>query len=97
MELLVSLGFINVWEDAEQDKNIFEEKVWVNKATNQVEKNLTDYRSGNNLRLAPPAQNYILALAAGTLLFSSEDDLQVLDFGGGLGTSYFELISLSLN
>jgi hypothetical protein len=82
MRILVSLGFINFWEgiynfwgDAEQDKNIFEEKIWINKATNQVQKNLKNYRSGNNLRLAPPTQDYILSLAAGMLLSSNKEDL----------------------
>ena len=100
IELLVSLGFINVWEgiyscweDARQDSNIFEEKIWINKLTNQVQKNITDYRSKNNSHLAPPAQDHILSLAAGVLFSPSEDNLQVLDFGGGLGTSYFRLIS----
>ena len=100
IELLVSLRFVNVWEgvyscweDAPQDDNVLESNISINKVTNQALKNLAAYSSGNNFPLASSTQDYILSLAGGMLLSSSEENLCILDFGGGMGTSYFPLIS----
>ena len=100
IKLLVSLQIANVWEgvyncwgDAPQDDNVLEEKIWTNRLTNQALRNILAYRSGKSFFLASSTQDYILSLAGGMLLSSSEDSLCILDFGGGMGTSYFPLIS----
>jgi putative methyltransferase (TIGR04325 family) len=100
IEILVSLRILNVWEgvyncweDAPQDSNILEDKIWVDKVTNQALKNISAFKSGKNFPLASSTQDYILSLAGGILLSYNKDNLCILDFGGGMGTSYFPLIS----
>ena len=100
IELLVSLRLVNVWEgvynsweDAPRDDNDFEDNIWINKVTNQAQKNIKACRSGNNFCLASSTQDHILSLVGGIVLSSSESNLCVLDFGGGMGTSFFPLIT----
>lgn len=100
IELLVSLRILNVWkgvyncwEDAPHDNNFFEDKIWINKITNQALRNILAYRAGKSLPHASSTQDYILSLVGGLILSSSEDNVCILDFGGGMGTSYFPLIS----
>ena len=100
IKLLVSLRLVNVWEgiynsweDAPRDDSHFEDNIWIKKVTDQAQKNLTAYNSGKNLCLASSTQDYILSLVGGMLLSSSENNLCVLDFGGGMGTSFFPLIA----
>ena len=97
---LVSLRFLNVWEgvygrweDAPQDHNVLESKIWVHRITEQAKKDLAVYHSEKRGSLASSTQDYILSLAAGVLTSSTEDDLRVIDFGGGMGASYLPLIS----
>ena len=100
IEILVSLRILNVWEgvykcweDAPQDNNVFEDKIWIDNITNQALRSISAYRTGKNLSLASSTQDYILSLVGGMILSSSEDNVCILDFGGGMGTSYFPLIS----
>ncbi len=100
IECLVSLRLLNVWEgmynsweEAPQDDNTHEGKIWINKVTNQAQEALAAYRSGKNVSLASSTQDYILSLAGGILLSLIEGNLCILDFGGGMGASYFPLIS----
>jgi len=100
IEILVSLRILNVWkgvyncwEDAPQDNNVFEDKIWVANVTNQALRNISAYKTGKSLSLASSTQDYILSLVGSMILSSSEDNVCILDFGGGLGTSYFPLIS----
>ena len=100
IKFLVSLRLVNVWEgiynsweDAPRDKNYFEDNIWIKKLIHQAQKNIKLYRSGENPCLASSTQDYILSLVGGMALSSNEKNLCVLDFGGGMGTSFFPLIS----
>ncbi len=104
IEFLVYLGVLKVWdgvysswEDAPQDDDVLEEKIWINKVSSQANNALAAYRSGENVSLASSTQDFILSLAGGVLLSSTEDDLRVVDFGGGMAASYFPLISSVLD
>lgn len=104
IEFLVFLGVLKVWdgvystwEDVPQDEGVLEEKIWVNKVTSQASNAIAAYRSGENLSLASSTQDYIVSLAGGILLSSTDDDFRILDFGGGMAASYFPLISSVLN
>ena len=100
IEFLVFLGVLKVWdgvystwEDAPQDEDVLEEKIWVNKVTSQANNAIAAYRSGENLSLASSTQDFIVSLAGVILLSSTDDDFRIIDFGGGMAASYFPLIS----
>ena len=97
---LVSLRLLNVWEGvyscwekAPQDDDVFEGKIWLSKVTSQAQEAIAAYRSDKNVPSASSTQDRILSLVGGTLLPSIKGNLCVLDFGGGIGASYFPLIS----
>jgi putative methyltransferase (TIGR04325 family) len=100
IEFLVFLGVLkvwdgvyNTWENAPQDEDVLEEKIWINKVTTQANNAIAAYRSGENLSLASSTQDFIVSLAGMILLSSTDDDFRILDFGGGMAASYFPLIS----
>ena len=101
IRFLVSLGLLNVWEgvyrsweEAPEDGNVHEGKIWVNKITDSAKKALADYRSREEtVSLTSLTKDYILSVASGMLLTSAERDLCIIDFGGGMGASYLPLIA----
>ena len=86
-------GVYSTWEDAPQDDDVLEEKIWINKVTSQANNAIAAYRSRENLTLASSTQDFIMSLVGGILLSSTDNDFQILDFGGGMAASYFPLIS----
>ena len=90
---------INIWErvysswEEAPDDDVHEGEVWINKVTDRAQEALAAYRSNETVSLAALTQDYILSVAGGMLLSSIKGDLCVLDFGGGMGASYFPLIS----
>tara|TARA_B100000315_G_scaffold132657_1_gene122152 strand:- start:7513 stop:8283 length:771 start_codon:yes stop_codon:yes gene_type:complete len=86
-------GVYNSWEEAPGDDDAHEGKVWINKVTDRAQKALVAYRSNETVSLAALTQDYVLSVAGGMLLSSIKGDLCILDFGGGMGASYFPLIS----
>lgn len=100
LKYLVPLGFLKIWqgvytswEDAPGDDDVFEGTIWVNKVTYRAKKDLKAYRHNKTLFSTALTQDYILPVAGGMLLPTIKENLCVLDFGGGMGTSYFPLIS----
>jgi putative methyltransferase (TIGR04325 family) len=100
IRFLISLGLLNVWEgiypsweEAPEDGNVHEGDIWVNKITDSAQKSLADYRSRETVSLASLTKDYILSVASGMLLPSAENDLCIIDFGGGMGASYLPLIA----
>lgn len=86
-------GIYSSWEDAPQDENVLEQKIWTDKVTSQASNALAAYHSGEIVSLASSTQDFIVSLAGSIFLSSKEDDLRILDFGGGMAVSYFPLIS----
>ena len=86
-------GVYNSWEEAPENKDVLEEKIWINKVNRQVDNAIAAYGSGECFFLASSTQDFFLSLAAGMLISSIKEDLRILDFGGGMGASYFPLIS----
>ena len=100
IRLLISLGLLNVWEgvypsweEAPEDDDVHEGEIWVKKQTDRAQKALADYRSSETISLASLTKDYILSVASGMLLPSIENDLCIIDFGGGIGVSYLPLIA----
>ena len=98
IQLLVSLriltfwkGVYNSWEEAPNDNDIFKGTIWVKQLEDHAKKDIAAYNLG---KIAPPPLilDYILPIVGGMLL-PSKKKLCVIDFGGGMGVSYFPLIS----
>ncbi|MEK9628824.1 MAG: methyltransferase, TIGR04325 family [Nitrospinota bacterium] len=100
IEYLVLSGALNVWdgiydswEEAPQDNDVLEGKIWINKVARQAQSALAAYHSGKVVSLASSTQDYVLSLVGGILLPTTKGDLRILDFGGGMAASYFPLVS----
>ena len=98
IQLLVSLrilsfweGVYNSWEEAPNDDDIFKGTIWVGQVEDRAKKDIAAY---NRCKIVPPPLilDYILPVVGGMLL-PSKKKLCVIDFGGGMGASYFPLIS----
>ena len=86
-------GVYSSWEEAPGDDDAFEDKVWLGKLTKRAQNALAEFHSSSTVSPAARIRDYILPVAAGMLRSSIEGDLRVLDFGGGMGASFFPLIS----
>jgi putative methyltransferase (TIGR04325 family) len=86
-------GVYNCWDEAPGDNDAFDDKVWLGKVTQRAQDAIADIRSSATISPATRIRDYILPVAASMLLSSIEDDLRILDFGGGMAASYFPLIS----
>ena len=80
-------GIYSSWEDAPQDENVLEQKIWINKVARQANKALVAYRSGENVSLASSTKDNNVSLAGGILLSLAKEDLRIIDFGGGIAVN----------
>lgn len=86
-------GVYSSFEDAGGDLEAFNTKIWLNKQIDNILKREASLNSRNSVPIPDSAisKDYPLALMIAILLGSYEN-ISVLDFGGGMGAGYFELI-----
>ncbi|EKD71001.1 MAG: hypothetical protein ACD_46C00301G0009 [uncultured bacterium] len=88
----VWVGVYERFEEVNGDQAIFEDKIWIK---NQKEKILAKYNNlnkNNFMSEAAIANDYSLPLVVAMLL-TSQPKVSVLDFGGGMGYEYLDVIA----
>lgn len=86
-------GVYETWEAAPGDNDVFDDDVWLEKVTQRAKDALAEYRAPSALSPVTRIRDYILPVAASMIWSSCKGKLRVLDFGGGMASSYFPLIS----
>ena len=84
-------GVYNCWEEAPEDDDVCDGRIWIDKVTVRAQKALAAYRASETVSLVVLNKDYILSVAGGMLLSFIEGNLCVLDFGGGIGRVIFHL------
>lgn len=85
-------GVYSNFEEAAEDGAVFDSKRWIDKEKARAEALLKSMRSKWPLSDAADTRDYILPLVV-ALSGTSEEKISVLDFGGGLGTSYLSTLA----
>ena len=86
-------GVYPTWEEAPGDEDAFDDKVWLGKVIQRAQEALNEFCSPATISPVSRIRDYILPVAASMICSSTEGDLRVMDFGGGMAASYFPLIS----
>ena len=84
-------GVYETWEQAPVDDAVFSSKIWVEKTIERTKKTLESYQAYGD---APPISfihETALPLAATMISIDDEKPLRVLDYGGGMGTGFFQV------
>ena len=77
----------NSWDSAPTDDDVFNDQLWLNKLANAAEEKL---RNSSNYKFV--SKDYALPVVS-SMTISSSSPLKILDYGGGLGASYFPFVS----
>jgi putative methyltransferase (TIGR04325 family) len=86
-------GIYNTWEDAPLIDGAFNSTKWIDDQTTIAQKELMEFLH-NNQFISSSAQSYDYILPTVVAMSRKEASIfKVLDFGGGLATSYVPLIS----
>ncbi|KAB8028013.1 methyltransferase, TIGR04325 family [Fluviispira multicolorata] len=80
-------GVFKSFEEAEGDLDAFDSDIWINKQKLRVTEGMQKYR--NKIF---HSNEYPLSIMIATIL-SQNESLKILDFGGGMGLQYLELIA----
>jgi len=84
-------GVYEEWDQAPVDDAVFSSNIWVEKIVERATKTLESYQELGG----PPPISFIhetaLPLAATMISLDDQEPLRILDFGGGMGTSYLPL------
>ena len=80
-------GVYTSFDEAGGDLDFFDSKYWVEKQVEAVEKALWDY--GKHIFIA---RDYPLPLII-SMMLDNKSKLKILDFGGGMGLQYLEVLS----
>lgn len=81
-------GVYNSFEEAGGDLDAFETDLWIEKQKSKILHDYTNYENGN-LALS---KDYPLPLVV-SMLLSQRAETSVLDFGGGMGTQYLQILA----
>lgn len=86
-------GVYRSFSEVPSDTPVFEDSLWLNKATERARQSLL--QSVGNSAVPPVAQtsDYALPFVA-ALVAQREKPLRILDFGGGMGTSFFPVVKM---
>ncbi len=80
-------GVYQSFQEAGGNPDAFDSKIWIKKQKDRIYEALKNQQTGNAL-----SKDYPLSLVVAMLL-AQRDELSVLDFGGGMGLHYLEVIS----
>ena len=80
-------GVFKSFEEAKGDLDAFDSDIWINKQKLRITDGIQKYRDKAFL-----SNDYPLPILIATIL-SQNDSLKILDFGGGMGLQYLELIA----
>jgi putative methyltransferase (TIGR04325 family) len=80
-------GMFNSFEDAGGDLKAFDSEIWLNKQKDRVQEALQHFKTNTF-----SSKDYPLAIASAMIL-SDKKSIKILDFGGGMGIQYLDLIS----
>jgi putative methyltransferase (TIGR04325 family) len=84
-------GVYEDWSQAPMDDAVFSSNIWVEKVVERATKTLESYQELGG----PPPVSFIhetaLPLASAMIFLDDQEPLRILDFGGGMGSSYLPL------
>lgn len=85
-------GVFNSFAETNCDLDVHADAIWINKQQNKINTQLELLE--NNSLSSPSAisRDYPLAIVVAILL-AQQDNVNILDFGGGMGSQYLELIA----
>jgi putative methyltransferase (TIGR04325 family) len=83
-------GVFDTFQEARGDATVFDGDIWLDKCLARARASLASAQTSAALSPVNETRDYVLAVVAG---FAAARDgvLRILDFGGGLGTSYIPL------
>ena len=84
-------GVYEEWSDAPADDGVFDGDIWIQKITDRAKKAHQDYLSSGTISSATLSHDYVLPMVAS--MACGENQLRILDFGGGLAASYFPVVA----
>jgi putative methyltransferase (TIGR04325 family) len=87
-------GIYNKFSDVPVDSSFFEEKLWIEKNINKVQSLLNDFKKEENSGDLSLTSDYLLPYLI-SFSYSNYENILVLDFGGGIGSTYLNLMSLT--
>jgi putative methyltransferase (TIGR04325 family) len=85
-------GVYRTFAEAAADEVVFEGDVWLNKSVARASDAIANARSDASISPAMMTKDYVLPTVAATMAGEGRP-LRILDFGGGLGTSFLPVIS----
>lgn len=80
-------GVYSGFAEAGGDLDVFDSEIWIDKQKSKVQIALESYQDNNTISKDYPLPTVI------AMLLSQQDKLRVLDFGGGMGLQYLDIIS----
>ena len=86
-------GVYKTFADACGDEDVFEGNVWLEKQITQVNNFLEQMKIPGTISQAALTSEYALPIVAATMV-QSNCTIRILDFGGGIATSFLPLIAL---
>lgn len=85
-------GVYRSFEEAGGDYDAFETEIWINNQKNKVKREYEGLEKPQQITKGATARDYPLPLIV-SMLLTQQEKVSVLDFGGGMGAQYLELIS----
>lgn len=85
-------GIYRSFQETGGDENAFNSEIWVRKIAKQAEESLQAMRQADTVPTVALSRDYILPVVA-ALVDTNDGKVCILDFGGGLGTSYLSTLA----
>lgn len=81
-------GVYDSFKEADGDLDAFDSSLWLNKQKERINIALEDYKQNNFV-----SKDYPLSIIVAMLLSFSKNSISILDFGGGMGLQYLDMIA----
>lgn len=85
-------GVYDNFDDVPVSEPVFNDTIWVERQQQRVLNALAEYKSGAVIPNAANSKDYPLQTMI-ALMLSNKGRVRIVDFGGGMGQSYFDLLS----
>ena len=88
----VWVGVYESFEQAKGDQDVFECDIWINKQKEKILRKYHNLNKNNFMSESAITNDYALPLVV-AMLFISQLKVSVLDFGGGMGYEYLDVVA----
>jgi len=85
-------GIYQSFEEVGGDHDAFDTDIWINKQKDKIQLDLNILKESTGSSRINTSKDYPLSLVVAMLL-AQQGNISILDFGGGMGSQYLELIS----